>query len=208
MDHEDRAAVEAVKAGNTEEFRHLVDRHKDRLFAVIMRLVGDEALAGDLVQDTFVKAFHGLDGFRMDASVGTWLVQIAIHTTRDHIRRMGRRYQRNLVSLEEVRAIDGLTGAATTGDSDPSRGVEAREESDLLQLALADLPLEYRELIVLRHLEDVPYEEIAEMTGLSVGTLKVRAYRARRLLRERLIAHGWDDTGAGNQRGSRNAKSP
>lgn len=196
MDHEDLAVIDAVIAGDTEAFRHLVDRHKDRLFAVLMRLVGDSALAGELVQDSFVKAFHGLSGFRRDASFGTWLVQIGIHAARDHARRMGRHYQRITVSLEDVRGPDGSPGEIAEGGPDPSRGVEAHEEGELLRRAIGDLPPEYRELIVLRHFDEVPYEEIAAMTGLTVGSLKVRAHRARKMLKERLLVYGWDGTRA------------
>lgn len=196
MDHEDLAVIDAVIAGDTEAFRHLVDRHKDRLFAVLMRLVGDESLAAELVQDTFVKAFHGLGGFRRDASFGTWLVQIGIHAARDHARRMGRHYQRITVSLEDVRGPDGLPEEIAERGPDPSRGVESREEGELLRRAIGDLPPEYRELIVLRHFDEVPYEEIAAMTGLTVGSLKVRAHRARKMLKERLLVYGWDGTRA------------
>jgi RNA polymerase sigma-70 factor (ECF subfamily) len=191
---EDSAVVQAVKAGDTEAFRHLVDRHKGRLFGVIVALVGDAARAEELVQDAFVKAYTGLAGFREDSSFGTWLVQIGIHATRDYIRWAGRQRGHNVISFDELRA--GQRAEFEPPDdrraADPSTGVEDREGGELLRAAMNELPMEYREVVVLRHLEGWSYEEIAELTGDTTGTLKVRAHRARRLLKDSLERLGWN----------------
>ena len=185
----DRAIVSAVKAGDTEAFRGLVDRHKGRVYGVLMSLVGDESLAEELAQDTFVKAFTGLAGFRENATFSTWLVQIAIHGARDHRRRMQRLRQRRVVSLEALREArrDELDPAVTGRDADPATRLESREDEDLVRRAVAQLPPEYREVTVLKHIEGWSYEEIAESTGDSVGTLKVRAHRARHMMKEFLV---------------------
>jgi RNA polymerase sigma-70 factor (ECF subfamily) len=191
---QDRAAVAAVKSGDTEAFRGLVDRHKGRVYSVLMSLLGDGELAEELAQETFVKAFTGLSGFREDASFGTWLVQIAIHGARDHRRRMSRLRQRQVVSLDALREAKryDLEPADTRRSADPRTGVESREEVGLVREALQHLPQEYREVLVLKHFDGWSYEQIAESTGDTVGTLKVRAHRARRLLRDSLEKLGWE----------------
>jgi len=99
----DGAIVSAVRAGNVEAYRDLVERHKGRVYGVLMTLVGDATVAEELAQDAFVKAYTGLSGFQGEATFGTWLVQIAIHGARDHRRRMQRLRRRRVVSLEAVR---------------------------------------------------------------------------------------------------------
>lgn len=194
MNEQDRAAVEAVKSGDTESFRGLVDRHKSRVYGILMSLVGDEDLAEELAQETFVKAFTGIAGFREDASFGTWLVQIAIHGARDHRRRMSRLRQRRVVSLDALREARRyeLEPADDRRWADPRTRVESREEEGLVREALEQLPPEYREVLVLKHFDGWSYEQIAESTGDTVGTLKVRAHRARRLLRDSLEKLGWE----------------
>jgi RNA polymerase sigma-70 factor (ECF subfamily) len=190
MAEDDLAVVEAVRNGETEEFRVLVDRHKRRLYAVILRLVGDPSLAEELAQETFVRAFRSLPDFRRESSFGTWLVQIGIHAARDRMRSSRRR---SMVSIDAAR--EGQQAKLELVDrsraADPGFGIEAEEERRLMRDALASLPPEYREVLVLKHLEGWAYDAIARTTGDSVGTLKVRAFRARQLLRERLTELGW-----------------
>ena len=209
MADEDSAVVEAVRNGDTEAYRTLVERHKRRLYAVILRLVGDPGQAEELAQDAFVKAYRSLPDFRGDAAFGTWLVQIGIHAARDRMR--GARRRRGIVSIEallEARRHD-LEPVDRSPAADPGRAVEAAEQRELMRTALAGLPPDYREVLVLKHFEGWAYDEIAEVTGDSVGTLKVRAFRARQMLRERLTELGWDGsdtTGsprAGNEHASR-----
>lgn len=193
IDH-DRAAVAAVKAGNTEAYRGLVDRHKARVYGILLSLVGDADLAEELSQETFVKAYTGISDFRGDSSFGTWLVQIAIHAARDHRRKMQRLRQRRVISLDALREAKRfeLEPADTRRFADPGSGVESGEDISMVREALAGLPPEYREVLVLRHFEEWPFEEIAAMTGDTTGTLKVRAHRARRMLKDRLAELGWD----------------
>lgn len=185
----DRAIVAAVKAGDTEAFRGLVDRHKGRVYGVLMSLVGDEALAEELAQDTFVKAYTGLAGFQENATFGTWLVQIAIHNARDHRRRTQRMRRHRVVSLEALREAreDTFEPPDTTRRADPSSAIESEQDRNRVWMALSRIPAEYREVIVLKHLLGWSYEEIAASTGDSTGTLKVRAHRARRMMHDYLV---------------------
>jgi RNA polymerase sigma-70 factor (ECF subfamily) len=205
---QDRAAVAAVKSGDTEAFRGLVDRHKARLYGVLLSLLGDDDLAEELAQETFVKAFTGISNFREDSSFGTWLVQIAIHSARDHRRRMSRMRQRRVISLDALREAKRheLEPADTRRYADPRSDVESQEEISLVREALAQLPPEYREVLALKHFEDWTFERIAETTGDTVGTLKVRAHRARRMLKTRLEELGWDAGTAESGRRTRGSR--
>lgn len=196
MAEDDSAIVEAVRGGDTEAFRLLVERHKLRLFAVILKLVGDPGQAEELAQETFVRAYRALPDFRGESSFGTWLVQIGIHAARDRMR-TARRYK--VVSIDALREAHGAKFdlADTSPAADPGFGIESEEERNLMRMALAALPPEYREVLVLKHFEGWAYGRIAAVTGDSVGTLKVRAYRARQLLRERLTELGWSPDAAG-----------
>jgi RNA polymerase sigma-70 factor (ECF subfamily) len=191
---QDRAAVEAVKSGDTNAFRELVDRHKSRIYGILLSLVGGDDLAEELAQETFVKAFTGISDFRADATFGTWLVQIAIHGARDHRRRMTRLRGHRVISLEALREARRyeLEPADDRRSADPRSRVERREEESFVKLALADLPQEYREVLLMKHFEGWSFEQIAESTGDTVGTLKVRAHRARRMLKDRLEKLGWE----------------
>lgn len=192
MADEDAAVVEAVRGGDSEAFRTLVERHKRLLFSVIQRLVGDPGEAEELAHETFVKAYRSLRDFRGEAAFGTWLVQIGIHAARDRLR--GIRRRRGIVSIEALREARrrDLEPADDSAAADPARAVEGAEQRELIRTALAGLPPAHREVLVLKHFEGWAYERIAEVTGDTVGTLKVRAFRARRMLRDRLAELGWE----------------
>lgn len=196
MHDEDRDIVRAVQNGETERFRELVDRHRGRVYAVLQRMLANPPLAEELAQEAFVKAYTGLNGFRGDARFGTWLVQIALFTARDHLRR-ARRMRQKVTSLEELRARHAAAGdpADLRPAADPLRNLAGQQGENVVHEALDSLPDEYREVLVLKHLEEWPYERIAELTGDTVGTLKVRAHRARRMLKEQLRARGWSEDG-------------
>lgn len=209
MAGEDGAAVEAVRSGDIEAFRTLVERHKRRLFAVILRLVGDPGEAEELAHETFVKAYRSLSDFRGEAAFSTWLVQIGIHAARDRLR--GARRRRGIISIEALRESrrQDLEPVDRSPASNPARAVEVAEQRELMRAALTGLPPDYREVLVLKHFEGWAYEQIAEATGDTIGTLKVRAFRARQMLRDRLAELGWEESEsagtprAGNDRASR-----
>ena len=190
MVEDDLAIVEAVRNGESEEFRKLVERHKRRLYAVILRLVGDPSVAEELAQETFVRAYRSLADFRRESSFGTWLIQIGIHAARDGMRNSRRRSMVSIDAMPEARHAR-LELVDRSRAADPGFEVEAAEERSLMRTALASLPPGYREVLVLKHFEGWAYGEIATVTGDSIGTLKVRAFRARQLLRERLTELGW-----------------
>ncbi len=185
MRQSDEQIVDAVCGGDTEAFRFLVGRHQDTVYGMLLRLVSDSECARDLAQETFVRAYRSLGGFRGDSRFSTWLVQIAIHAARDHQRSKGRSKVISLSELEERRNPEAAI-RETRSAFDPMLQLEERELSQRLQEGLKRLPEGYREVFVMRHMEEMSYEDISTLTGNSVGSLKVRSHRARKLLREYL----------------------
>jgi len=182
----DESTVRAVQAGDTQAFERLVNGHKDRVFAMLVRLTGDAQAAEELAHETFVRAYRGLDGFRGDALFGTWLIQIAVHLARDRVRERARSRTVSLDALLE-RDRDALVFADSRPAYDPLSIVTERDVTERFESALKELPPSYREAFIMHHIEDMPYEAIAETTGDTVGSLKVRVHRARKLLKDKLF---------------------
>jgi RNA polymerase sigma-70 factor (ECF subfamily) len=183
MIDQDEQIVRAVQTGRTEAFAELVGRHKDKVYAILLRLLRDQDAAEELAQEAFVRAWRGIDGFQGQALFGTWLVQIAIHLARDRMREHRRS---RTVSLDELleRSVDESVLVDPRSRRDQLSEASDNDMMKRLETALGRLPAAYREVFVLHHIEDISYEEIASTTGDSVGSLKVRAHRARKLLRE------------------------
>ena len=157
-------------AGDRDALRAIVLAHQDPIYRLLLRLGGDRELARDLAQDTFVKAFSALGGFRAGAALRPWLLKIANNLFLDHVRR------RHPESLDALSQAGGEAGA-----EDPA--IVALGEGVALAEALARLPLTWRQALVLRHDDDLSYEEIAEILGVPLGTAKTWLYRGRERLK-------------------------
>jgi len=171
----DAALLLQARGGDHAAFHALVDRHAAGLFATAVALVGRAADAEDLLQETFTGALRGLAKFEGRSSVKTWLTVILLRRVAMHRRRAGRKDDR-LVPL------DAAAGAATDRPP-PTAAVDAR--LDVMD-ALGALRPEHREVLVLRELQGLAYDEIAEALDVPRGTVESRLFRARRALRERL----------------------
>ena len=162
----------------------VVEQHSDRVFRLAYRLTGNRPDAEDLTQETFVKAFRALDRFDLERPFAPWLFTIASRLAIDHLRRQRMR----MVSLtvaepgsHEERTLD----VEDRGPLPDEIVSDAQEESRTAAL-IAGLPEHYRIVVVLRHQQDLSYEEIAEALQLPLGTVKARIHRARALLKDRL----------------------
>ena len=183
----DQTIVRAVQNGQTESYAILVDRHKDQVYGMLMRLTGDPQAAEELAHETFVRAYQALGGFRGDSRFATWLTQIAVNVARDRVREL----QRNrFVSLDELleRDADAPVFADNRPHYDPLAEVSERDLLKRFERALQTLPAAYREIFLLHHMQGISYEDIAKTTGDSVGSLKVRSHRARKILKEALFS--------------------
>jgi len=176
---EERRTIEAVLAGERAAFRVLVERHHRGVHAMIYRLVHSAADADDLAQQAFVSAFGALGSFRLEQRFSTWLYRIAINLARDHLKSKKR---------TEAPLGDGeVQDAAFAGRVAPTDAATlARQRQALVQRALMTLSLEDREILVLKDVEELPFEEIKRITGRPVTALKIRAVRARARLRAAL----------------------
>ncbi len=179
MNSDDAPLIEATLAGDTAAFGQLVGRYQDRLYNALARVLNSAEDARDVVQDAFVQAFLKLNTFRGSSAFYTWLYRIAFNLAMSHARK-----QRPLVSLDRVK--DGY-GSEPVDDSPlPEAGLAQRERVELVHSALAELSIEYRQILVLRELEGCRYDEIAEILALPAGTVRSRLFRARLQLRDQL----------------------
>jgi RNA polymerase sigma-70 factor (ECF subfamily) len=178
----DRDLIRQCRAGATEAFGVLVERHQDRLYASLVRILGSAEDAREAVQDAFVHAYQKLDSFQGNAAFSTWLFRIAINAAFSRQRR-ARRYK---ASLDGARGGAGYEPADPRPDADPSQPLEQSETQRIVREALAALPEEYRTALVLKEMEGFRYEEIAEIVGVPIGTVRSRIHRARQELREKL----------------------
>lgn len=175
-----------LRRRDEDAFSELVEQHKHMVFGVSYRLLGDREEAEDLAQDVFVTVFKRLDGFRGESSLRTWIYTIALNLSRNRLRARDQRRYREHQSLEEHG--DALQLATdprpeSLGD-DPTRGVDREEALVALHRALDALAPEAREVLVLRDLDELAYEDIAALLELPVGTVKSRIFRARAALRQ------------------------
>lgn len=175
----DRAAVDDARAGDTGAFETLVLRYQARIVNYASALVRDAGVAEDVAQETFVRAWRGLDGFRGESAFKTWLYRIASNVARTHVDRRGRQARLADRSLDDgdeaLQAADAASGAP-----DAETAFVTREAIDR---ALAELPEELRTALVLRDVEGLDYKEIAGVTGAPLGTVESRIFRARRRMR-------------------------
>jgi RNA polymerase sigma-70 factor (ECF subfamily) len=177
---EDTEWVLAFQAGKEEGFNRLVLKHKDRIFSLCRRMLGDADDADDAAQEAFVRVFHGLGEFRRDAKFSTWLYRIAVNVCKNKLDSKPYRESRERQSLEDAELEGATAGSAPT----PAQELEAKGRRQVIEEAIARLPEDQRMLVLLRDVEGRSYEEIAETTGLNEGTVKSRLNRGRRRLQE------------------------
>lgn len=183
MSPDDRRVIRAVLAGRTEAYSELVLKYQDRLYHVALRIVGHPDDAADVVQETFISAYQSLGTFKGDSEFYTWLYRIAFNAAVSWKRR-----KRNIVSLEfGTNDSDiNLEPADTSRDHRPGEAIERDEDVRKLQEGMLRLSPEHRAVLTLKEMEGLKYEEIAEVLGVPVGTVRSRLSRARLELRSLL----------------------
>jgi len=172
----DEALAAQASAGDRRAFGDLVRRHQDGVFGFVLRMVGSRDEAMDLTQDSFLKAWQALPGWRPEARFRTWLLQIARNASLDVLRR------RSLATFVPIDEALELPGAGPT----PETQAVMMQDLRLLEAALLRLQPDHREVLLLRELEGLSYEEIASVLGVAEGTVKSRIGRARAAL-----LHAW-----------------
>ncbi|MBA3350382.1 MAG: sigma-70 family RNA polymerase sigma factor [Actinobacteria bacterium] len=174
-DKTDEELLEGWLGGREDCFTELVRRHEDRIFALAFRMTGNRTDALDATQDTFLIAARRASTFRGDAGFGTWLYRIGINASHDLLRKKK--------AWETLEADPSEAAPAETSGRSLDEGVALQID---LARALASLPPAYREAVVMHDLGDLPYDAIARLTGVGIGTVKSRISRGRRRLAELL----------------------
>jgi RNA polymerase sigma-70 factor, ECF subfamily len=177
--------IERLRAGEAEAFDELVNRYTANIYALLMRLTEDSEEARDLTQDTFLSALKAIKNFRGDADLKTWLYRIAVNESRNRFRWWKRRNRSLTISLDAENSF-GQTQDVTDSAENPEIATLRREREAALRQALSELPTNFREVIVLRDIEGLSYEQVAAALETNVGTIKSRIARGREELRKKL----------------------
>jgi len=185
-DATDRDLVATATAGVEGSFEELVRRYQRPISAYVYRMVGDYESALDLTQEIFIKVYGSLSRYRSEFKFSTWIYKIAHNSAVDHLRRNSGRER----SLSNGIEGDQYDLPIESGSLSPEQESERKERRLEIETVVRSLPTAYRELIVLRHSQDLTYEEIVEVTGLPLGTVKNRLFRAREMMRQEFIDRG------------------
>ena len=177
---DDQQLVIASKGGDHDAFAQLVLRYQRRIFNLVYRMLQHYEEASETTQETFLAAWQGLPSFRGDARFATWLYRIAYNCALKQLET--RKRDRALQSA--LQAEQALESENTFDQA--SAQIDQHEQQALVQEQLSHLPAKYRIVLILRHLQDMTYEEMAEILTMPVGTIKTHLFRARNLLKERL----------------------
>jgi RNA polymerase sigma-70 factor, ECF subfamily len=176
-EQDDLQLIAASKGGDQDAFAQLVQRYQRRVFNLVYRMLQQYEEANETTQETFLAAWQGLPAFRGDARFATWLYRIA--------------YNCSLKQLEQ-RKRDKALQVALEAEQDNTKltdtEMDVRDRQALVREHLSHLPAKYRIVLILRHLQDMTYEEMAEILTMPIGTIKTHLFRARNLLKERLQA--------------------
>jgi len=173
--------VNRAKAGDTRAFEALVNQHARYVYTLTNRLLSDAQEAEDLAQETFIRAWRSIDKFRGDSQFRTWLYRIATNLCYNRLPKL----KQELAALDPD---DAGSAAGMLSDKAPraeQQVIRAEQQAELKDV-IDTLPESYRLLVVLRHVQDLSYAEIAQITDLPLGTVKTGIFRARKMLKERL----------------------
>lgn len=182
---EDLSLVEETLAGNPLAFQLLVERYQSRVFSIVRHYTRNGAEIEDIAQDTFLKAYTHLATFQNQSSLYTWLARIAINTALDFLKRHGRSPVKAVEDLEVVQAPDRDRAHSRTPT--PDHRMQSEETAKITRTILDQLPEIFRTVLVMREFEDLSYQEIADVLGISIGTVESRLFRARAKFKDRLL---------------------
>jgi len=184
---EDQALIKKTLAGDKKAFEELMRKYEKKIFSFVIRMVRNEDVAIDLTQDFFIKVFHVLDKYNFEYKFSTWAYRICYNLVIDHIRK-----NQALVSSldDESISVKDMLSSENVNRDDGFKSM-SREETRVYVWKLVELIApKYRELILLRYIQELKYEEIAEITALPVGTIKNRIFKAKEILKQEMEKDG------------------
>ena len=177
IEQDDIQLVTSSKNGDQDAFSLLVQRYQRRVFNLVFRMVQNYEEASEITQETCLAAWQGLPAFRGEARFSTWLYRIAYNCALKQLE-MRKRDNALQVALQSEQIVEG--------DDSHNAHLASLDNQELVQEQLSQLPPKYRIVLILRHLQDMTYEEMAEVLTMPIGTIKTHLFRARNLLKERL----------------------
>ncbi len=175
----DADLVARIRTGDAAALRVVVERYQQRIFALVHGIIRDAHEVEDVAQEVFLKVFTKIDAFDGRSQFYTWLYRVAANAAKDHLKKRSRR---PAVAIDEEEQLPG-------SDRDPLRAAEVAETRRIVRAEIAALPVRYREILTLRELDGLAYARIAEILGISIGTVESRIHRARERLKRRLSSH-------------------
>ena len=183
--NEDSSLVQETLEGNQLSFQLLIERYQERIFGLVRHYTTKTVEVEDIVQDTFIKAFRKLSTFQHQSSFSTWLYRIAVNTSLDFLKRAGRN------PVQAVEDPEMLSPSIESGQArvilPPDSRMEREETARVTHEVLEELPEIFRTVLVLREFEDLSYQEMADLLGISIGTVESRLFRARARFKEALV---------------------
>jgi RNA polymerase sigma-70 factor, ECF subfamily len=175
--------VTSLQEGSDAAFDWLVTYYHTSVYNLVYSVLSDPSDAADVTQEVFIHAFRGIHGFRRGSSLKTWLYRISVRQALNQ-RRWFWRHHRNQVSIDSEESVSNQTLHLQNMDATPFEQCATHEMQATVRRALAGVPTAFRSAVILRDLEGLAYEEVAEVLDISVGTVKSRILRGRRMLRE------------------------
>lgn len=190
MSELERSLLRRLRDRDERAFRELIDEHRDRVFNITYRMLGNRHEAEDVAQEVFISVFKTIDSFREESKFSTWLYRVTVNHCKNRIKYLARRHDRDRDELDETTGhTNGSYHGGPTRAAEPDRALASAQMEKLLQEAIANLDDDHRVVVVLRDVEDLSIEEICEITGLPDGTVKSRLHRARLVLRKKMQRH-------------------
>jgi RNA polymerase sigma-70 factor (ECF subfamily) len=192
MSEVERSLLRRLRDRDERAFRELLELHRDRVYNITFRMLGNRAEAEDVAQEVFISVFKTIDHFREESKFSTWLYRVAVNHCKNRIKYLARRHDRDRDELDEsahANQVNGATTGVPVRAAQPDRALEGAQMERLLQEAIGNLDDDHRIVVILRDVEDLSIEEICEITGLPDGTVKSRLHRARLALRKKLQRH-------------------
>lgn len=189
MSELERSLLRRLRDRDERAFRELIEAHRDRVYNICYRMLGNRHESEDVAQEVFITVFKTIDTFREESKFSTWLYRVAVNHSKNRIKYLARRFDKQRDELDDQSSGANGTPIGAPLPSAPDRALEGAQMEKLLQEAIASLDEEQRTVVILRDVEDLSIEEICEITNLPDGTVKSRLHRARLVLRKRLAKH-------------------
>jgi RNA polymerase sigma-70 factor (ECF subfamily) len=190
MDELERSLLRRLRERDERAFRELVTQHRDRVYNICYRMMGNRHEAEDVAQEVFIAVFKTIDSFREESKFSTWLYRVAVNHCKNRIKYLARRHDRDRDELDENSAgANGASLGTPVRAAQPDRALEGIQMEEVLKAAINTLDEEHRIVVILRDVEDLSIEEICAITELPDGTVKSRLHRARLALRKKLQKH-------------------